>query len=111
DPETGEVIAHVKENIPGWSKALRLLINKRLLPTTIEIRNSRTEEIQYIMKRPVTFFRAKVSILDAKGNPMGYFLSRIFTFKVTFDVFSNEEKKIALVKGNWSGWNFTMTSG
>lgn len=108
DPENGEVVAYAKENIPGWSQALRLLINKKLLPTTIEIRNSKTGELQYVMKRPVTFFRSKVTILDKSGNSMGYFKSRVFTLKAAIDVFSKDEKKVADVKGSWTGWDFTM---
>jgi uncharacterized protein YxjI len=109
DPENNEVVAYAKENIPALVKVLRLLVKKTILPTTIEIKDSKSNELLFTMKRPVTFLRSKVNILDNNGNEVGYFRSRIFTIGGRFDVFKNDGNKLAEVKGNWTGWNFTMT--
>lgn len=105
DPETNQIVAYAKESISGFIKFLRLLVNKKLLPTTVEIRDS-AENLQFQMKRPPFIFGAKVSIFDKNLNPMGYFKSRVFTLGGRFDVYLNDGSKIADVKGNWSGWNF-----
>jgi len=109
DPENNEVVAYAKENISALIKVLRLLVNKTILPTTIDIKDSKSDTLLFKMKRPVTFLRSKVTIIDHHGNEVGYFRSRIFTIGGRFDVFKNDGSKLAEVKGNWTGWNFTMT--
>jgi uncharacterized protein YxjI len=108
DAETGNLVAYAKEMIPTWKKMLRLLIDKELMSTTIEIKDATTEEIHYTLHRPFTFFRKRVEVKDKQGNPLGFFKSRILTLGGAFDVYADENTKIAEVKGNWTGWNFTF---
>jgi uncharacterized protein YxjI len=108
DAETGTLVAYAKEIIPVWKKALRLFINKELMSTTIEIKDATTEETHYTLHRPFTFFRKRVEVKDKQGNPLGFFKSRILTLGGAFDVYADENTKIAEVKGNWTGWNFTF---
>ena len=37
DPATKETIGIAKEEPPGWAKWLRLLVNKRFRPTTVNV--------------------------------------------------------------------------
>lgn len=106
DPETGLCVAYAKENINGFIKILRLLVNKNLLPTSIEIKATGTEEVILKMRKPIGFLRSKVFIQGKDTNEIGYFKSRILTIGGRFDVFKMDNSKIAEVKGNWSGWNF-----
>jgi uncharacterized protein YxjI len=106
DAETGSLVAYAKENISGWQKALRLLVKKHFLPTTIEIKSATSEIVHYKMKKLAAFIRSKVIISDATGNEIGYFRSRVFTLGGRFDVYKMDDTKIAEVKGNWTGWNF-----
>ena len=62
------------------------------------------------MKRPASFLRSKVFIFDKDENSLGYFRSRIFSLGGKFDVFTSNDTKLAEVKGNWTGWNFKMTT-
>lgn len=106
DPETGSLIAYAKENISGLQKALRLLVNKKFLPSTIEIKSVSGDALQYVMNKKASFFRSRVIIADAAGNEIGYFRSRVFTIGGRFDVFKMDDSKIAEVKGKWTGWDF-----
>jgi uncharacterized protein YxjI len=108
DAETGNLVAYAKEMIPVWKKALRLFINKSLMSTTIEIKDASTEETAYTLHRPFTFIRQRVEVKDKQGSAMGFFKSRLLTLGGAFDVYADENTKIAEVKGNWTGWNFTF---
>jgi uncharacterized protein YxjI len=106
DAETGTLVAYAKENITNWKKALRLVVNKSLLSTTIEIKDAVTEKIEFTLQKPFRWLRSEVHVMDAKGTEIGFFKSRIFSLGGAFDVFADEFTKIAEVKGNWTGWNF-----
>lgn len=109
DPETNAKVAEAKENVSGWIKFGRLLINKKLMPTTIEIKNAQDGTIQYSIKRGVSFFTSKVEVLDKEQRPLGYFKSRFISLGGHFDVFGANDTKIAEVKGKWTGWEFKFT--
>jgi uncharacterized protein YxjI len=105
NPDTGEQVGFAKENISVLLKLLRLFVNKRLLPTTVEIANNNNEILFSIKKSPM-FIRARVDILDSRKNSIGYFKSRFLSLGGRFDVFDTKDSKLAEVKGDWKGWNF-----
>jgi uncharacterized protein YxjI len=109
DPETGNLVAYAKENVPGWKKALRWVVNKSWMSTTIEIKDAETEHIAYTLERPFTWFRSRVEVKDADGKPIGYFQSRLLSIGGAFDVFNADNVKYAEVKGNWTGWTFRFS--
>ena len=99
-------IAH--EAVSPLIKVLRLLINKRLLPTSIEVRASEGGPAMLTIKRGVGFLRTPVQVLDQTGRQIGSFKSKVFTIGGGFDVFDSTGNKIAEIKGDWKGWNFTL---
>ena len=99
-------IAH--EAVSPLIKVLRLLINKRLLPTSIEVRASEGGPALLTIKRGVGFLRTPVQVLDQTGRQIGSFKSKVFTIGGGFDVFDSTGNKIAEIKGDWKGWNFTL---
>jgi uncharacterized protein YxjI len=105
DPQTGEKLGCAKENINIGFKLLRLLINKMLLPTRVDVIDS-NDEVKFSLKKGVQFFTARVTINDSNGNPVGYFKSKLFSLGGGFHVFDTSENKVAEVKGDWKGWNF-----
>jgi len=109
DPNTNAQLGYAVETIPTYLKLLRLLINKSLLPSKIEVRD-RNENLVFTIKKSPDFFKAKVDIFDASGNAVGYFKSKIFTIGGKFDVFQNNDTKVAEVTGDWKGWNFSFMS-
>jgi uncharacterized protein YxjI len=105
DPDTEEVIGQAREEISGLVQALRWIISKKLMPTTIVIRDADGEEL-FSIYRPVTFFRSQVEVRNAKGNRIGYFKSKILSLGGGFWVYDNKDRQVAEVKGDWKSWNF-----
>ncbi len=106
DPESKAVIGIAWENVSGWIKFFRLLLNKSLLPTRVEICPGENQPPVLILRRNVGFLRKKVTVLDGTGAPLGYFKSKIFSLGGGFIVFSPDGRQFADVKGDWKGWNF-----
>lgn len=108
DPESGEQLGFAMEKISGFSKLLRLLVNKQLLPTTIVIQESEDSEPVVTLRRGMTFLRSKVSVFDEAGKEVGFFKSKLFSLGGGFTVHEPGGEQIADVKGNWKGWDFKM---
>jgi uncharacterized protein YxjI len=108
DPESGEQIGLAREEISSWVKAFRLLINKRLLPTSIVIREDESSDPVVTITRGASFLRTKVHVIDEHDNPVGFFKSKLFSLGGGFTVHNPAGEQIADVKGNWKGWDFQL---
>jgi uncharacterized protein YxjI len=108
DAETGQTVAYAKETVSGWAKYARLLISKHHLPTSVAIHAASNHSLLYRMQKPAALFRVRVNLYDANNNFLGYYKSRIFSIGGTFDVFKPDNTKVAEIKGNWIGWDFTF---
>ena len=106
DPETQEQIGVAKEEPSAWSKYLRLIVDKRLLPTTVNIYENGNPTPLFSIHRPTTFFRSKVRVTGPGAQPFGYFKSKLFSLGGGFYVFDTSDQQVAEVKGDWKGWNF-----
>ncbi len=114
DPATREKIGEAVEEIPGWSKALRLVINKGMLPTDIRVYEGPDRErgrLVFSIHRGVALLRSRVEVLDAGGRTVGYFRAKMFSVGGAFQVFTAAGEEVALVKGDWKGWNFRFLRG
>ena len=113
DPESQQKIGEAREEISTFTKFLRLIISKSLLPTVVNVYDGSAEGGQrlFSIQRGVMLLRPKVLVLDAGGNPLGYFRSKLFSIGGAFRVFSMDDREIAVVKGDWKGWNFRFLSG
>ncbi len=105
DPATGTQLGTATETISGLMKVLRLLINKRLLPTSVEVRSQQGNQLVLAIRRGGVF-RSTVSIHDAGGRPIGGFKSKLFSLGGGFHVIDAKGARVAEVKGDWKGWNF-----
>jgi uncharacterized protein YxjI len=112
DPATGATLGTATENVSGPMKALRLIVNKRLLPTTVEVRTSPTAAPILSIKRS-GFLRSTVKVLDERGNELGSFKSKFFSVGGGFLLLDKSGRQVGEVKGDWKGWNFRFltTSG
>jgi uncharacterized protein YxjI len=106
DAETGEQLGVAREEISTLKKLLRLLINKKLLPTTVVIREGENGPPLLTLHRGVSFLTAKVVVADGQGNELGFFKSKLFSFGGGFHVYDKSGTKSADVKGDWKSWNF-----
>lgn len=110
NPESGTQIGIAQEKISPFLKLLRLLINKRLLPTKVEVRENEATEPILSIKRGMTFLRAKVKVFAQEGREIGYFKSKLFSLGGGFYVYDDNDQQVAEVKGDWKGWNFKLIS-
>ena len=105
DPATGSALGTATENISGLLQALRLVISKRMLPTTIEICAGASTSPVLTIKR-TGFLRPTVRVLDAAGKVLGSFKGKIFSIGGGFFLLDAGGQQIGEVKGDWKGWNF-----
>jgi uncharacterized protein YxjI len=114
DPATKEKIGEAREETSGWVTFLRFLVSKQLLPTRIAVYEGADESSRkpvFSIRRGVALFRSKVAVTDAGGRSVGYFQSKVLSIGGAFRVFTSDGKEVALVQGDWKGWNFRFLSG
>lgn len=114
DPDSQAKIGEAREEVGALVKILRLLINKSLMPTRVGVYEGAEEssrKLVFSIRRGVALFRPKVEVTDANGVPLGYLQSKALSLGGAFRVFTADGKEIALVKGDWKGWNFRLLSG
>ncbi len=114
DPDSQAKIGEAREEISGFVKFMRLLIDKSLMPTTIAVYEGAAQAEQkrlFSLRRGVRLFSSKVEISDANGQSLGFLQSKVFSIGGAFRVCTSDGKEIALVKGDWKGWNFRFLSG
>jgi len=106
DPVSGQMIGVAKEEPPSWAKWLRLIINKSLMPTNVNIYEHEGQPPVASIHRGFTFLRSKINVVTGDGRSLGYFKSKLFSLGGGFHVFDNQNQPVAEVKGNWKGWDF-----
>ena len=108
DPGTGIQIGIAHERPSTLVHFLRFLVNKRLLPTSVEIKPSPESAPILTIKRGITLIQSKVMVYDGAGNAIGYFKSKFFSIGGGFYIFDMNNNKVAEIKGDWKGWNFQL---
>ena len=107
DPQTGEAIGVAKEEPPGIVKFLRLMMDNKWLPTTVNVYEREGGPALLSIHRPFTLFRTRVQV-RAGGKPLGYFRVKVLSIGPSFRIFDVNEQEVGLVKGDWKGWNFQL---
>ncbi len=108
DPVTGMQIGIAHERPSTLVHLLRFLVNKRLLPTSVEIKPSPEAVPILTIKRGFTLIQSKVMVHDEAGNAIGYFKSKFLSIGGGFFIFDMNNNKVAEIKGDWKGWNFQL---
>lgn len=106
DPTTGAQIGIAKEQVSILVHILRFLVNKRLLPTYVEVREREDGRVILGIRRGVSLLHAHVTVTNDAGKPIGRFKSKLFSLGGGFHVLDGAERPIAEIKGDWKGWNF-----
>lgn len=106
DGESGELVGTAVENIGGLTKALRWVMSKHLLSTSVEVREKPDDALVFTIHRGAYLFRSRVEVRDAQGQLVGYFKSKFFTISGGFHVYDKDDKYFANVKGKMFGFNF-----
>ncbi|WP_443943777.1 phospholipid scramblase-related protein [Pedobacter sp. AW1-32] len=108
--EKAEQIGLIKQRISGWHKVLRLLINKAMMPFTLEILDS-NDVLQATIYRGWTFWMSKIIVTDPQGVEVGTIQQKFKFFKPTFIISEPiSGSEIAKISGDWKAWNFTISN-
>ena len=112
DPLTGDKVGLAQEKPTGFILALRLLVDKRMLPTKVEIIENPDEhghgKTIVTIQRGFTLLRSKVKVLLNGEKEIGYLKSKLLSLGGGFRIFDTSDHQVAEVKGDWKGWNFKL---
>jgi uncharacterized protein YxjI len=106
DASNNEQIGVAKEEPSLFVTILRLFMNKQTLPTNVVFYEQDQDKPLFRISRGFTFFRSTVNVLDAEGQLVGSFKSKMMSLGGGFWVYDTDEQQFAEVKGDWKGWNF-----
>ncbi len=105
--KSGEQIGAVKQTLSGGQTVLRLLLNKAMLPFTLNI-NDQNGQTLVVIKRGWTWFTSKITILDNTGRLIGIIKQKIRLFKPTFKILNPGMQEVGVITGDWKAWNFEI---
>ena len=108
DPANGQVIGAAKEVPPTWAKYLRLVVNKAMLPTMVEVSETGTSGLAVALHRNAGIFSKRVRVTSGTGAELGYFQSKAFSLGGALKLHDTNGRLLGEVKGDWKGWNFKM---
>jgi uncharacterized protein YxjI len=103
----GIQVGSIKQRVSGWHKFLRLLLNKKMFPFTLEIKDP-ADNLLVIIKRGWTFWMSNITIMDGNGEVTGSIQQKFRFFKPTFRIFDAAGQLISEITGDWKAWNFTI---
>lgn len=106
DPESNQKILECREdNLGFFTKFLRFTDYKRMTPFHVEIKTAAGEKVLTV-KRGVSIFLSKVSVLDENDVLVGKFKQKFFSLGGKFDVLDANERVVCTLKGKWTSWDF-----
>jgi uncharacterized protein YxjI len=110
DANTGEVVGTAQEKVGGLVQVLRWFISKHIMPTRVEVREKPDDSLLFTIRRGAYIFRSKVEVLDAHGELVGYFKSKVLTISGGFHIYDKNDQHFAEIKGKWVGFNYRFLS-
>lgn len=111
DPQSGAKVMECREpNLGSIIKLLRFSDYKRNTAFHVEVTAPDGTPIVSV-SRGWTFIRSKVMIKNGAGEPVGYFLQKLFSIGGAFTIYDMQDKEQCHLKGKWSGWDFTFMMG
>ena len=105
--DKAENIGSIVQKLSFGQKALRLLVNKAILPFKLEIKDANGTLLASI-SRGWTFFMSKIVITSGDDQVIGTVQQKFKFFKPTFRIFNHEDRLIAEITGDWKAWNFEI---
>lgn len=107
DYETEEQLGVAEEKLSGMAQVLRWFVPKQWLSTTVVV-TDHEDAVVFKIRRGAFFFQARVEVLNADNELIGYFKSKIFSFTGGFWVYDAKDKQFAEVKGNFFGFDYKV---
>ncbi len=107
--DTGLPIGLIQQKLTAGQKVLRLLLNKKMLPFTLEITDL-NGDVLVTIKRGWTFFLSTITLQDKMGVDFAKIKQKFKFIKPEFNILDQNEQAIAKITGDWKGWNFAITN-
>lgn len=106
DAESGQQIGSARDEPTPLAKYLRIVLNKGMLPTTINVYEQEGAPPMLTLRKGASFLRPRVTVVDHENVELGSFRAKLFSMGGGFHVFDMSGQQVADVKGDWKGWNF-----
>lgn len=103
-PESGEKIGVAQEKVSTGVHMMRMLLNKQMLPTKIEIAPEENGTPLVTISRGFSMMRVRSTVTNASGEVIGMFQSRMMSRGL--DVLDAQGEKFARLECDWKGFNF-----
>ena len=106
DPESNKhLMTSTEPNLGTFTKIFRFTKYKRHTPFNVLVTTTEGKPIVNI-KRGVAFFRSDVEVFDERGQLIGYFKQKFWSFGGKFEIVDKQQKPICTLEGKWTGWDF-----
>lgn len=105
DPETGQGIAVVEEQVTLAQKVAKAFFDKAFLPARLCMKNTEGETVLNIIQ-PVSLFKAVFTVVNADGKILCVFRQRLSLFSPGIDVEDEHGQKLGSIEGSWKFRNF-----
>jgi uncharacterized protein YxjI len=110
DPATGEQIGVAKERPGNFILLLRLLIDKKVLPTKVFVHEGRNPDspgkVLFAIHKGLMLLRTRINVVDPQGKVLGWFVSKLFSLSGGFTVFNAGGREVGQMKGDWKGGEY-----
>jgi uncharacterized protein YxjI len=108
DPADQTKLGVAKERPGAIIQTLRMLVSKQLLPTRVDVHEGDDLDSPplFSIEKGFALFRNRVNVISGTGQVLGWFQQKLLSFGGAFRVFDAEDHEVALVQGDWKGWNF-----
>lgn len=111
DPNTNQCILECREPHLGiFSKIFRFTDYKRMTPFEVCVTTPQGHKVLTV-KRGISVFLSKVTVLDENDQPVGYFKQKLFSVGGKFDVLDTNDKVLCTLRGKWTSWDFRFVQG
>jgi len=109
DPESQAHLGQAKDEPATWAKWARLLVKKRMLPTTLNV---------YAMNQPLPvlsvhkhagFLRTRLEVRGGDGRVLARMRSKVFSLGGAFALEDAQGLPMGELKGDWKGWDYKAT--
>ena len=105
--QTGAQIGFIRQRLSTKQKALRLFLNKGMLPFLLEVVDMQGNTLA-VIKRGWTFWMSEIQVLSAHHQIIGKIKQKWSFMKPVFHINDAANNKIAEIRGDWKAWNFNI---
>lgn len=109
DPCSQMALGQAKDEPAAWAKWLRLVIQKTMLPTTVNVYvQGDPAPALRVHKRPALLW-TRLEVQDGAGRVLAGLKSRLFTIGGSFRILDPHGNEVGEFTGDWKGWDYSAT--